>query len=125
MLSEAGISSSLLQKVRFKGPVGKLALIAAIALIALGGVGVRSSNEYIQGLCVILAAIIALGIGGAVLWYSHKHPQEATLEGLELVVMQQQKAWAAKNVDLSKPSPTIPNPGGLAPQFNPPEVIEQ
>jgi hypothetical protein len=67
-----------------------------------------------------------LSIAGAVLWYSDKHPQEATLEGMEVIVMQQQKAWAAKTIDLSSSAaPLIPNTGGLPPQLNPPEVIEE
>ncbi len=50
------------------------------------------------------------------LWYSDKHPKEATLEGMEVVVMEQQKYWAES---ASKDAPkytgplatkTIPNP---------------
>jgi hypothetical protein len=37
---------------------------------------------------------VALAIAAAILWYSHKHPDQATLEGMEVVVMQQQKFWA-------------------------------
>jgi len=106
--------------------VGKLALVGVLGVIAIGGVGVRSSSPFVEGLCAALATLIALSIAGAVLWYSHKHPQEATLEGMEVIVMQQQKAWAAKTIDLSaSAAPLIPNTGGLAPQLNPPEVIEE
>jgi hypothetical protein len=37
LLSQAGISSDFAQKVRFRGPVGKPALIAVIAVGSLDG----------------------------------------------------------------------------------------
>jgi hypothetical protein len=63
---------------------------------------------------------VALAIAGAILWYSDKHPQEATLEGMEVVVMQQQKAWAEAAAKGIPPSAigalaTIPNPPPLIP----------
>lgn len=105
--------------------MGKLALIGIFGILAVGTVGAKTSNPYIEGLSLGLAAIVVFGCGGAMLWYSHKHPQEATLEGMEVVVMEQQKAWAAKTVDLSGATPLIPNPGGTPPQLNPPEVVEE
>jgi hypothetical protein len=51
------------------------------------------------------------------LWYSHKHPKEATLEGMEVVVMEQQKAWAAKGLPdkTTTTAQLIPEPGAVAP----------
>lgn len=122
LLSRAGLSSSLLQKVRFRGPVGKLALVGVSCFLVLGGVGVRSSDAFVQGLCVTLATIVVLGIGGAILWYSHEHPDQATLEGMEVIVMQQQKFWAeaaAKGLAPAAASAlqlTVPNPPNVTPE---------
>jgi len=96
--------------------VGKLALVAVLSIISLGGVGIRSSDAFVEGLCASLAAVIALAIGGAMLWYSDRHPREATLEGMEVVVLEQQKYWA-ESASRDKPkyadpsaTITIPDP---------------
>jgi hypothetical protein len=121
LLSRYGFTSNLMQKVRFRGPVGKLALIGVVCMSGLGGVGIRTGDPYVAGLCAVLATIVALSVGAGILWYSDKHPHEATLEGMEVVVMQQHKAWAAKG--WTGPGPdglVIPDPSGSPPQLNPP-----
>jgi len=71
---------------------------------------------------VTLATIVVLGIGGAILWYSHEHPDQATLEGMEVIVMQQQKFWAeaaAKGLAPAAASAlqlTVPNPPNVTPE---------
>jgi hypothetical protein len=125
LLSQAGFSSDFIQKVRFKGPVGKLALIGVCSIVGLGAVGIRTGNPTVAGLCAVLATIVALFIALAILWYSDKHPDQATLEGMEVIVYQQQKAWAAKGWTGPPPSgPVIPDPSGTPPQLNPPEEPE-
>jgi hypothetical protein len=119
LLSSVGLTSDFVQKVRFRGPVGKLALLGIFTVAGLASVGVRTSSANIAGLCAGLATVVALAIGGAILWFSHKYPDQATLEGMEVVVMHQQKAWAAKGIDLSGNVPVLPNPGGSPPQLNP------
>ena len=113
LLSQLGITSSFAQKVRFRGPVGKLALVGVACLLTISVVGGRTSSSSIEGLCVVMAIVCVFFIGGGILWYSHTHPDQATLEGMEVVVYQQQKAWAAKGwpePDLR--TPLVPNPNG-------------
>ena len=115
LLSKFGFSSDFVQKVRFRGPVGKIALVGVILLPSLGGIGIRSSNPWIQGLCAVLATVVGIFVIGGILWYSDKHPDQATLEGMEVVVMQHQKAWAEAVAKGGKPLPpgsvsVIPNP---------------
>jgi hypothetical protein len=125
ILSRFGISSDFAQKVRFRGPVGKLALVGVICLVGLSGVGIRSSSSTIEALCAVLATVVVLSLVGAILWYSHAHPDQATLEGMEVVLLYQQKAWATKGLEAPKNAPVIPNPAGIAPQLNPPEDPDQ
>jgi hypothetical protein len=120
-----GISSDFVQKVRFRGPVGKLALIGMVASLCVGGIGIRSSDPTVQLVSVSLAAVVVILFGGGILWYSAKYPDQATLEGMEAVVMHRQKAWAAKGMPSPPPdSLVIPDPKGSPPQLNPPENIE-
>lgn len=125
LLSQLGISSDFVQKVRFRGPVGKLALICIISVIGVGGIGLRSANATVQLLSISLAATITILVGGGILWYSTKFPDQATLEGMEVVVMQRQKAWAAKGMPGVPDSMVIPDPMGAPPQLDPPGDPEQ
>lgn len=64
---------------------------------------------------------------GAILWYSHVHPEQATLEGMEVIILHQQKTWAAKGWEGPPPptGPVIPDPSGSPPVgIEPPEGIE-
>ncbi len=95
--------------------MGKIALVGVILLPSLSGIGIRSSSPVIQGLCAVLATIIAMFIVGGILWYSDKHPDQATLEGMEVVLMRHHKAWAEAVTKDAKPLPAgtvsvIPNP---------------
>jgi len=105
--------------------VGKLALVGVVALACIGGVGVRSGTDTVHIICLILATVIVLFVAAGILWYSDKHPNEATLEGMEVIVYHQQKAWAAKGLPNLPDTPIIPNPGGMPPQLNPPEGVDQ
>jgi hypothetical protein len=114
LLSRAGLTSELLQKVRFGGPVGKLALLGIACVVGLCVIAFRTGNGT-AGLCAVLATIVALAVAAGILWYSDKHPDQATLEGMELVVMQQQKFWAEAVAKGGTPLPpglqfTIPEP---------------
>src|SRR5579864_8219390 len=87
LLGQFGLSSDFAQKVRFRGPVGKLALVAVLCLVCLAAVGVRTNSPIVQGLCAALAVVVALAVAAGILWYSDKHPEQATLEGMEVVIM--------------------------------------
>ena len=126
ILSSVGLSSDFAQRVRFRGPVGKLALIGVACFAVLLAVGAKSSSATVQGMCAIMAVIVALALGGAILRYSDKHPDQATLEGMEVVIFHQQKAWAAKGWTGEPPiGPVIPDPAGAPPQISPPEDMDR
>jgi len=82
-LSQIGLSSEFAQRVRFRGPVGKLALIAVLCVICVAAVGVKSDNSTVQAMCVGLAVLVAIFCASGILWFSHKHPEQATPEGDE------------------------------------------
>jgi hypothetical protein len=71
--------------VRFRGPVGKLALVGIICQPSLCAIALKTSSPTVQGLCGVLATLVALFVVGAILWYSHTHPDQATLDRMEVV----------------------------------------
>lgn len=87
-LGKLGVSTKVLQRIRFGGVVGKQALVAVFVALGLAAVAIRTSNPGVLTLCIygLLAdaflAIVAIGFHG------HKHPFEATLEGTEVVAYQ-------------------------------------
>jgi len=106
--------------------VGKIALLGVVCLACLGVLSYRASTPIIEGMCVVAAILDLLSTGGAILWYSHQHPNEATLEGMEVVIYQQQRAWAAKGLTENHASTSvIPNPESLPPQLNPSVEAEE
>jgi hypothetical protein len=67
-----------------------------------------------------------MAVGAGMLWYSDKHPEQATLEGMEVVVLHQQKAWAeaaAKGWNGDITGLPIPNPS--SPQITSAEGTHQ
>lgn len=122
MLCRLGVSSDFAQKVRFRGPVGKLALVAVFCILCLGAVAVRTNSPTVQGMCAAFAVVVALAIAAGILWYSDKHPEQATLEGMEVVVLQQQKYLAEAAAKGIAPVPpeaqmVLPDPAKNGPEF--------
>lgn len=93
--------------IKFGGVIGKLALIAVAVVLALAWVSGRAGgNIPILWACVIgitFVGVYAIGLG---VYYAHKHPREATLEGLEMVALQHVQHYAMKGQpDLPESTP--------------------
>jgi hypothetical protein len=109
LLRKLGFKPNAFYRIRFGGVVGKLALIASAALATIAVVAYKGSGPYIQWGC--LAVIAVLGLRGiqAITSYADKHPNEATLEGLEVLALKQlENQFAAKGF------PEIPNQAPVA-----------
>ncbi len=97
LLRKLGFKPNALYRIRFGGVVGKLALIAFAALMAIAVVALKGSGPYIHWGCLAVIALIGLRGIEAVSSYAEKHPSEATLEGLEVVALKElEKQFAAK-----------------------------
>jgi hypothetical protein len=107
-LEAAGISESSLDRVRLaQGVVGKASYVAGTALLALMAVAI-SLREPVYLLAVaILVVILFLGYLLGSLWFSHKHPDMALLEGAELVKWRQIE-MAAKGLSINQAAPPQP-----------------
>ncbi|HEY8871640.1 MAG TPA: hypothetical protein VIM52_01310 [Stellaceae bacterium] len=95
------------------GVVGKASVVAGIALLVLGGIAWRIDAS----LLLIMAGIILLTFlvyFGSVLWFAHRHPEQALLEGAEIIQYRELELAA-------RGAPDAPRSSGSAQQSLPPE----
>jgi len=88
------------------GVVGKTSVVAGLALLVLGSIAWRVSTDLllVTGGMVLVIFFVYLG---AVLWFAHRHPELALLEGAEIIQYRQQEM--AKGVtELPRSPPTTP-----------------
>jgi hypothetical protein len=96
-LEGAGISAEALDRIRLaRGFVGKASYVAGVALIVVGGIALRAAESSVLIFGIFALAIFAIYFGGT-LWFAHRHPGEALLEGAELIKWRQME-MAAKNL---------------------------
>jgi hypothetical protein len=117
LLKEIGLKSETFEKMRLgPGVVGRSATVAVVALLVLGVVAWRLTDQnlllVIAGASFILFLIYFIGA----MIYGAKNPAAALLEGAELVTWQKQEL-AAKNVPHPPDSPLITDP-------RPPSIVE-
>ena len=86
LLSKIGISEGALDRVRLaQGVVGKSSYVAFAALIGLAVVAYSLKDPgYLLAIGLVIAATFLIFLF-SVLWFAHKHPDTALLEGAELV----------------------------------------
>lgn len=100
------LNSRTFQRIRFGGIVGKLALLGVFGLVTAGAIGVRASDPRVQSLCVACALGFALIMSAGILAFGFKHPEQATLEGTEILALQHVQQMRAK--DLPNPAQEEP-----------------
>lgn len=90
-----------------RGVVGKASVVAGIALLVLGGIAWRIG----PALLLVVAGMVMLTFFvylTAVLWFAHRHPEQALLEGAE-IIQYRQLELAASHVPEAPPlAPTEP-----------------
>jgi hypothetical protein len=119
-----GSSADSLHKVKFgRGAVGKVAVIIAVALLALGAIGVRvgGTGGLVLGGGIVAVTLAGLGV---ILYVVIWRPELAVLEGTELV-MYKHVTLGAKGLTQIPNSPVIPDPSGGPPLLEPPQEPEQ
>jgi hypothetical protein len=73
-----------------RGVVGKARVVAGIALLALSAISWRIEARF---LLWVVGAVLLLFFAylAAVLWFAHRHPEQALLEGAEIIQCRQQE----------------------------------
>jgi hypothetical protein len=89
-LESGGIRTSALDRIRLaRGVVGKASYVAAAGVIALGAVAWSLRDSwFLFGDAVLIIVLFSIYFGG-ILWFAHKHPGVALLEGAELIQWRQ------------------------------------
>jgi hypothetical protein len=92
-----------------RGVVGKTSVVAGIALLVLGSIAWRINAQLLLVMtgAVLLAFFAYLA---AVLWFAHRHPEQALLEGAEIIQYREQEMAAKGAPMLPRSAPTTPPP---------------
>ena len=97
------------------GVVGKASVVAGIALLMLGSIAWRIDT----GLLLVMVGAILLAFFvylAAMLWFAHTHPEQALLEGAEIIQYRQQE-MAARGVPAPPPASQPITPQDLPPHL--------
>lgn len=122
--AQIGASADSLQKIKFgRGAVGKIAVVIAVSLIAVGAIGVRigGSGGLILGGGLVLITLSGLGV---ILYIVIARPELAVLEGAELI-MYKHVTLAAKGLPSVPDSPLMPDPASTPPNEAPSQEPEK
>jgi hypothetical protein len=127
LLAQCGLSHESVQKVRFGGIVGKIALVSMLGFIAAIGVAKYTAGTGpVQFVGIGGVLVTTLLINYMIIRYAERHPASAAMDGAEMILWQQQIiTLAAKGLTLPQESALIPNPEGKPPQSNPPQGKDQ
>jgi len=113
-LESAGIKGETLDRIRLaRGVVGKSSYVAGAAFLTLVTVAWSLRDPgYLLALAVFVLLLFVIYFAG-VLWFAHRHPGEALLEGAELI------RWRQLEMGV-KGEPSLPQ----APNVSPPLIEE-
>ncbi len=99
LLSKLGLKPGSLYKIRFGGVVGKIAFVSSALVAPAVVVGYKTADNTVQLCCLGYGTLVGILSIGAMVFYGHKHPLEATLEGSEIVALKElQNQYAAKGM---------------------------
>ncbi len=104
LLRGVGIKPNSLYKLRFGGVVGKIAILGTAPLVPIAIIAARANATAILWACIVGALLLPFYGIGAALFFAHRHPLEATLEGSEVVALVQ-----AQTQLVAKGHPEIPH----------------
>jgi hypothetical protein len=97
-LRQVGINSSSLDRIQLaRGVVGKSSYVAGAAILALGTIALVLREPLFLIADAVLVPLLFVFYFCGVLWFAHKHPGTALLEGAELIQWRQMD-MAAKDV---------------------------
>lgn len=99
----AGISASSLDRIRLaRGIVGKASYVAAAGMAVLLTVALVLRQPVFLLIVAILAIILFAVYFSGTLWFAHKHPGLALLEGAELIQWRQMDMAARDLTELQR-----------------------
>lgn len=88
-----------------RGVVGKASIVAGIVFLVLGSIAWRMPPDLLFPFAGVFLLALFAYLGG-MLWFAHRHPEQALLEGAE-IIQYRQLEMAAKGVRELPQSPRI------------------
>ena len=70
------------------GVVGKASVVAGIVLLALGAIAMRVDSDLLLVMAGVVVLVFFVYLA-AMLWFAHRHPEQALLEGAEIIQYRQ------------------------------------
>ena len=109
-IEATGINVSALDAIRFTpGVLGKASFVAAAAVFSIAAVAVVSRDFWVFLPVANMILLIFIPYFFGSLWFAHRHPGEALLEGAHLIQWRQLEL-AAKGMPQPPPGPAIEDP---------------
>ena len=85
--------------IRFGGGVGKQAWVGSIGAVCLAATAWRCIDPFAQHGCFIGIIVVVIVTAYSIGFHGHKHPDQATLEGMDMVAyLHTQQEYAASTV---------------------------
>lgn len=89
-LSSLGLKDRSLSHIHLsQGVVGKSSFIVGILIATIMGVALFSPHIWLQVTCIGLSVFVFLVYFASILWFAHRNPAAALLEGADLVEYKQ------------------------------------
>jgi hypothetical protein len=102
-LNAVGISTASLDKIRLaRGVVGKASYVAGATIFAIAVIAFSLRDPFYLFCLAPLAVFVFVAYFVGALWFAHKHPGVALLEGAELIQWRQLDMAARDVSDLEK-----------------------
>lgn len=90
ILAQIGATAESIHKIKLgRGAVGKITVVAVVAITAIALVGYRLTTNTAQLIAVLAVGVICLSTLGSILYVIKRQPELAVLEGAELVLYKQ------------------------------------
>jgi hypothetical protein len=90
-----------------QGVVGKASVVAGIVLLTLGAIAMRVDSDLLLVIAGIVVLVFFVYLA-AVLWFAHRHPEQALLEGAEIIQYRRLELAAREVPDAPPLTPTTP-----------------
>ena len=108
-LQGIGVRVEGLDRIRLgRGVIGKATYIAGAAVLGLAAIALALRDPTIGLIIAFLLVIVFAGYFVGSLWFAHKHPGVALLEGAELIQWKQLDAAASDPAAVTDRAPTSP-----------------
>jgi hypothetical protein len=117
-LGKAGIGASSLDRIRLaqRGVVGKATYVAGATVLGLASLALTLRDPlYLLIVGVLILLVFVFYFAGS-LWFAHRHPGVALLEGADLIQWRQMEMTARDLTEVQRLQESVPQILGKQPE---------